>query len=367
MSTFDATSPDHFTPPPIAYLPPRPVAYDPAIGLIGAGGIAATHLSNYQKSGFRVTAIADEDLARADARRTEFFPHAAVYSDYRSLLDDPTIEVVDITTHAAIRGPIIRAALEAGKHVLSQKPSVLDLDEGDSLIALAREKNLQLAVNKNGRWAPRFSYLRQAVAAGLIGEVITADFSVLWDHTWMKGLPAFEGMRHLILYDFPIHWFDLVTCIMGGARAESVRATCRAFPSQQFHPAALAACVIDYPHAQSRMSFNGHTLFGVSDSSLIVGTSGTLQHRGPSLLDQHSVDIHTAQGRANVPLQGEWFTNGFVGTMGELLLAIEQGCEPEHSAANNLRSLVLCFAEIASADSGQPVNVGTVRSLPEGS
>jgi predicted dehydrogenase len=55
--------------------------------------------------------------------------------------------------------------------------------------------------------------------------------------------------------------------------------------------------------------------------------------------------------------------DGMGGTMGELLCAIEEGREPGHSARNNLKSLELCFAALASADSGQPVRVGDVRRL----
>jgi predicted dehydrogenase len=93
--------------------------------------------------------------------------------------------------------------------VLSQKPFVLDLDVGERLVALADARNVRLAVNQNGRWAPHFSYLRQAIAAGLLGDLVSAHLSVHWDHTWTVGTP-FEEIHDLVLYDFGIHWFDIV-------------------------------------------------------------------------------------------------------------------------------------------------------------
>jgi predicted dehydrogenase len=73
--------------------------------------------------------------------------------------------------------------------------------------------------------------------------------------------------------------------------------------------------------------------------------------------------LHTAAGQASVPLDGTWFSSGFQGAMGELLCAIEEGREPTHSARNNLSSLALCFAALASADTGVPVRPGSVTAI----
>ncbi len=90
---------------------------------------------------------------------------------------------------------------------------------------------------------------------------------------------------------------------------------------------------------------------------------GTLLSTG-SNLEKQRVTLHTARGFASPALQGSWFDNGFHGTMAELLLAIEQKREPEHSARNNLKSLELCFAACRSAQTGRPVAPGAVRRLP---
>jgi len=99
-----------------------------------------------------------------------------------------------------------------------------------------------------------------------------------------------------------------------------------------------------------------------SDRTLITGSHGTLRSARPSLSRQQ-VTLTTESGRASPDLQGTWFDNGFQGAMGELLCAIEDQREPLHSALNNLRTLALVFAAVHSADSGEPVRPGTVRSL----
>ena len=151
---------------------------------------------------------------------TTIFPEAFITTDYREILKRENIEVVDITPHPTDRIPIIEAAIAAGKHILSQKPFVTDLDEGERLIELADKRGVKLAVNQNGRWSPHFSYIRQAISAGLIGEVVSANFTLHWDHNWIIGTP-FEEIHDLILYDFGVHWFDLARVFSGIVKRKS--------------------------------------------------------------------------------------------------------------------------------------------------
>jgi hypothetical protein len=84
-------------------------------------------------------------------------------------------------------------------------------------------------------------------------------------------------------------------------------------------------------------------------------------------LGNQTVTLYTEKGQAQPKLEGSWFPDGFHGTMGELLRSIEEGREPSNSARDNLRSLALCFAAIASATDGTPKVPGEVRRLPPGS
>ena len=153
--------------PDLPYQPRSPKEYRPNIGLIACGGITEWHCKAYRKAGFRVVALCDLIAERAKKRQADYFPEAQITTDYRDLLRRDDIAVVDIATHPPERLPLIEAALRAGKHVLSQKPFVLDLDAGERLAALADAQNVKLAVNQNGRWAPHFSYIRQAVQSGI--------------------------------------------------------------------------------------------------------------------------------------------------------------------------------------------------------
>lgn len=347
--------------PALPYQPPHPRQYNPCIGLIGCGGITEHHLRAYRQAGYRVTALCDQDLSRAEKRRDEFFPQAEVMVDYHRLLDKKEIEVVDITTFPEERVAIIGDSLNAGKHVLSQKPFVLDLEVGERLVDLAHRCRVRLAVNQNGRWAPNFSYMRQAVQAGLLGALSSADFMVSWDHNWTAGTP-FEKIHHLILYDFAIHWFDAATTFFGKEQPEKVSASIRVAHGQRSRPPLLGHVLVDYRHAQATYSFNGNNCLVPHNMARLVGEKGILFSQGPTLLEQQ-VSLTTAEGTGSPRLKGAWFPDGFAGTMGELLCAIEEGREPSHSARDNLRSLAVCFAALASADEEMPRIPGQVRQI----
>lgn len=347
--------------PELPYLPQVPKGPVPPIGLIGCGGITAYHLDAYKDAGFPVVALCDIDETAARDRRAKYYPEADVYTDYRDMLVREDIAVVDVATHPEVRGPIIEEALNSGKHVLSQKPFVLDLDQGQRLAGLADAKGLRLAVNQNGRWAPHFSYIRHAVAAGLIGDVTAAHFAVHFDHSWTYETP-FDDIPHMILYDFGIHWFDMLSCIFPNEPPKSVFATTARAVQQKNRAPLLAQVLVEYKHAQASLIFDAATPAGAQDTTYIAGTSGTITSRGPDLSHQ-SVKLLRDSGLAEPTLEGEWFKNGFLGTMSELLCAIEDGREPSHGARNNLNGLAMCFAAMAAADSNAPRIPGEIRRI----
>jgi predicted dehydrogenase len=346
--------------PDLPYLPPGPSSYRPRIGLIGAGGIAAAHLDAYRSAGWEVAAICSRTLPKAEARAQEFAPRARITDLYEDVLADPGIDVVDITPHPADRIPIIEAALRAGKHVLSQKPFVLDLAAGERLVKLARDRGVKLAVNQNGRWAPHLSWMREAVKAGLIGDVLSVHVSIHWSHGWIARTP-FEKIEDLILYDFGIHWFDFVTSIIG-SRAQSVFAMASKASGQMAAAPLMAQALVRMEGGQASLIFDGGAPHGPRDTTYIAGTKGSLVSDGPDLGKQ-TVTLTTKEGRAQPQLRGTWFNDGFRGAMGALLSAIEDDTEPANGAAENLNSLAMAFAAIESRRTGREVKIGYARRI----
>lgn len=347
--------------PDVPYRPPMPKTYRPRIGMIGTGGISASHLDAYRTAGWDVAALWNRTRSKAEDKAVQYCPNARIEDDWKAMLTDPDIDVIDITLHPEHRAPVIRAALEAGKHVLSQKPFVTDLDLGEDLVKLAQDKGVKLAVNQNGRWAPHKAFMREVVRAGLIGDVLSAHICLHWNHGWTAGTP-FDEIEDLVLYDFGVHWFDFIASLVG-ERAQSVFATAVHAEGQANKVPLLAQAMIRLEGGQASLVFDGGIPHGPRDTSFIGGTLGSLQSDGPDLGVQ-SVTMTTPHGIARPALEGNWFNDGFQGTMGELLCAIEEDREPSNGARENLQSLAMAFAAVESRMTGTEVTIGSVRKLP---
>lgn len=346
--------------PDLPYRPPMPTRYRPRIGMIGTGGISASHLDAYRAAGWEVAALWNRTRSKAEAMAADYCPGARIEDDWRDLLDDSDIDVIDITLHPEHRPRIVEAALKAGKHVLSQKPFVTDLGTGERLVELAEDQGCKLAVNQNGRWAPHKAWMREAVRAGLIGEILSVHIALHWNHGWTAGT-AFDDIEDLVLYDFGIHWFDFLASLTG-RRAKSVFATASRALGQSNKVPLLSQALVRLDGGQASLVFDGGAPRGPRDTTYVGGTTGSLVADGPDLGAQQ-VTLTTAQGTARAALDGQWFNDGFRATMGELLCAIEEGREPSNSARENLFSLALAFAAVRSRITGREVEVGAARRL----
>jgi predicted dehydrogenase len=347
--------------PDLAYQPPVPRSCRARIGMIGTGGISASHLDAYRTAGWDVAALWNRTRSKAEKKAAEFCPAARIEDDWRAIIDSDAIDVVDVTLHPEHRTEIIRAALMAGKHVLSQKPFVTDLDLGEELVALADDCGVKLAINQNGRWSPHMAWMREAVRAGHIGEVLSFHASIHWDHSWTAGTP-FDDMDDLILWDFGVHWFDFLASIVGDT-ASSVFAMSTKASNQSNKTPILAQALVRLEGGQASLVFDGGAAHGLRDTTFIAGTKGSLQSNGPDLGNQQ-LSLTTTEGVAKPMLKGTWFNDGFRGAMGELLCAIEEEREPINSAQSNLLSLSMAFAAVQSRISGREIEIGSVRKLP---
>ena len=349
--------------PALPYMPPA-IERDVRLAIIGCGGIASTHLAAYQSRGWKVVAFCDIDKNRAQSRAEQFFPDALVTDNPEDIFALSNLDAIDIATHTRHRPPLLRRAIECGHHVLSQKPFVTDIQTGSDLISLATGKGVMLCVNQNGRFAPHLSYIRELVTSGTLGRITSIHTQIHWNHTWIAGTP-FAKMRDIVLYDFGIHWFDFVASLLPVDAAVTVTAF-RGDPRDDLGlPPLEATAVVEWPGGRATMSFDAGCLYGSGDSTTVIGTDGSVTSTGPDLGTQ-TLSVHLKSGRATPNLEGKWFNDGFAGTMAELLDASTTGRVARNGAEGNLRSLMLCFAAIESANTGCPVKMGSITRLPAG-
>ena len=140
------------------------------VGVLGAGAWArGAHLPGYRRdSRCRLVAIADTDAERARAAAREFeIPTAS--SDARALIERDDIDLIDVCTPSHTHFDLAWAALEAGKHVLCEKPVAHDYRDTMRARDLARKKGLKTKVGLTFRYSPAMRYMRELVAGGYIG------------------------------------------------------------------------------------------------------------------------------------------------------------------------------------------------------
>ena len=147
------------------------------IGIIGCGGIAnGKHMPSLKKlNNVEMVAFCDLDIERAEAAKAKFgTADAAVYENYKELLEDKTIDVVHVCTPNRAHSFITVDALEAGKHVMCEKPMAINSAEALKMLEAAKRTGKKLTIGYQNRQNPGAQYLKQEALAGTFGNIYYA-------------------------------------------------------------------------------------------------------------------------------------------------------------------------------------------------
>ncbi|MGI9821742.1 Gfo/Idh/MocA family protein [Agromyces sp. Marseille-Q5079] len=147
-------------------------------GILATGWISHLFTSDLKANGFDVRAVGSRSQAGADAFATEFdIPNS--HASYEALVADPEVDAIYIGTPHPMHAANARLALEAGKHVLVEKPFTLNAAEAREIAELAASKGLLLLEAMWTRYLPHMVRIREIIASGALGEVR----SLIADHT----------------------------------------------------------------------------------------------------------------------------------------------------------------------------------------
>jgi predicted dehydrogenase len=195
------------------------------VGVIGCGRQGTFHLEAYAGIGdVEVVAVCDTDPSRAGVARDRF--HAVAYSDYRSLLDEQRLDLVSVVTMPVTHREIVVAALEAGAHVLCEKPMARNLGEAREMAAAARRTGKSLTLGYNMRHMGSSRFLHDYVERGELGKP-------LYTRTWCldNDVPAW-GQHHVralagggVFMADAGHVLDLALWVAGYPEPTTVSAT----------------------------------------------------------------------------------------------------------------------------------------------
>jgi predicted dehydrogenase len=330
---------------------------DFGIGIVGAGGIVdAAHLPAYKKAGFHVVGIYDPDMDRAEKLASKFSIRK-VYSDSKELLDDRSIEIVDIAVPPVFQEEIALQALQAGKDLLCQKPLHHTFSTAARIVQAAERAGRKLAVNENMRWDPAMRASRQLIEEGWIGQPTLATFDINYREDWTVWPWLGSSERLAIMFD-AIHPLYALRMLFG--EPTGIFSTIARAPGQKERGETRALITLEFAKQMSGMLLDSSTnptqdfvatfRFDGTEGS-IKGSLGIYYDYPLGRADELSICTKRLASDEwhPVSLEGRWIPNAFAGPMAALMKSIESGTEAENSGKEHLKTLQMVEAAYRSA------------------
>jgi predicted dehydrogenase len=333
------------------------------IGVIGAGWIVREcHLPAYRKAGFTVRAIASRTPATAEQAAADFgIP--VVYRDWHDLLDDPSVRVLDLAVPPDVQPAIIKAAAGRASQVsgiLAQKPLAMDTASAAEIVRLCDDAGILLSVNQNMRYDQSIRALKSLLDAGWLGTLYSAQIVM---HARVEWMPYAAHYARRALLIMSVHHLDAFRFLFG--EPDTIMASARRDPLVAAdHIDGYAVYVLEYRNGLRAVAIDncltevdqGIEWRVEGSAGVAKGTIGWMHYPegAPSTID-FTTDADPGRWlRPRWPLR--WFSDGFSGTMGQLLRAIASGADLEISGADNLRTMALVDAAYASVRTGATVS-----------
>ena len=335
-----------------------------AFGLIGYGAWGSHHARVIAEgANTQLIAIAEySEKSRAEAQAKH--PQTVVVADYRELLRRPDIEVVDVALPSHLHHQVGRAVLEAGKHLLMEKPMALSIAHCNDLVQLARAKGLQIAVGHEFRYSALWGKVKELVDAGAIGDPQYALIE-LWRNPYRLGS---DGWRYDIkrvgnwILEEPIHFFDLARWYLSGCgNPVSVYASANARDPKRPELQDNFSAIVNFPGgryaviSQTLSAFEHHQVAKLTGSkgAIWASWSGAMDRTfHPTFFLKHfdgekAVDVEIPKSTGEVyELADE------IAGMAE---AVRTGRPPRVTGEDGLWSVAMCLKAQESVDTGSVV------------
>jgi predicted dehydrogenase len=351
----------------LGVLPAMPRRRDYRIGCIGSGFIMRDiQLVAYGRAGFVVRAIASRTPAHARAA-AELRGVPRVYEDWRDLLADQEIEIVDIAYPPDQQPALVRAALGHGDHIkglLVQKPLAMTYGEARAVVEECRTAGMTLAVNQNMRYDQSIRALGTLLRRGVLGTPVLATIEMRAVPHWQTFLRAYD---RLTLLNMSVHHLDVFRYLFG--EPARVFASARPDPRTAFaHRDGICLYILEYEDGLRAAAWDDVWAGPSEDAErdiairwrvegvrgLARGTIGWPDYPdgSPSTIDYTATGL---SGWQQPRWDLRWFPDAFAGPMAALMRALEEGGEPEVSGADNLGTMALVEACYRSLDEQRAV------------
>ena len=303
-----------------------------------------------------VACVDSDDDSLALLREETGIPGQRCFSSLEAALDAFAADAVLNTTTLPAHGPISKAALERGMHVLVEKPFAETLECAQELVDLAAARGLTLMVSQNYRFFPAVRTVARLVQEGGLGEL----FEVAIDFRRNDAAPPSPKRRHHtdaqpLLVDMSIHHFDLLRLIVGRAPiAVSCQAWNPAWSGFAGPPVAIASLLFEgdlmVSYRGSWISPGPETAWAGEWSMEFERGQLSWTSRGEDNKLQDRVTLTPRRGRARAIALPSMAHIDRAGTLAEFAASLRAGREPETSGRANLGTMELMIAAVQSTE-----------------
>jgi len=357
-------------------------------GVIGTGGAGSWHAKIYhQLPDVELVAIAEKNEARWPAAFKRIGIQVPAYADYREMLARPDIDVVSIATPNWLHAPIAIDALQAGKHVLTEKPMATTVADGEAMVRAAQESGRNLMVCLNYRYRGDAQYLKSQISQGHLGAIYYAKCG------WLRctGIPGGEGSWFIRkeqsgggpLIDLGVHMLDLAMWLIDYPQVQAVSgATFARFGPRglksfggRHSPAADLYDVEDLATAFIRLendrvllvetSWASHTRPRRDDFYVhLYGDQGGAEMNVRNYSNKDTIRLYSEQdGRATEDKPKlRWQARGHEGAIRHFVESARNGTRPESPGEQGLTLLRVIDAIYRSAQTGEQIDLAAERT-----
>lgn len=354
-------------------------------GVVGCGAIGPTHAGALQQiADAQLVAVADLIPERA-ANTAKKFDISRIYADARDLFADPDLDAVCICTPSGMHAEHAVAALEAGKHVLVEKPMEISLEACNRMIAAAHRAGKVLSVICQHRFDSASMLVKDAIDSGRLGRIVMATADVKWWRTqayydsgdW-RGTFAMDGGGALM--NQGVHTVDLIRWLVGDV--VSLYAQTRTAAHERIEVEDIAAAVLSFAGgAVGTLTATTAAYKGLPVRIDIFGTLGSATIEGDSLKTlsftdgqsyasesaaQHAVSVaqggtasvrNQAASRSAVAPVGAVWGDAHKAQIQDFMRAIRTGTPPLITGESARKAVQIVLAVYQSARTGAPVQL----------
>ena len=345
------------------------------VAVIGAGGISRTHIETYQKfkDQCALTALVDIDVEKACEKKEEFQLDVAVHDDHRKILNDPDINLVSVCTPPYVHAGISVDCLNAGKHVICEKPMASSLAECDDMLAASKRSRKILAIIAQNRYRTPIQKLKSVLESGIAGKVLHAQVDSFWwrGHCyydlWWRGTWAKEGGGCTL--NHAVHHIDMFQWMMG--MPSEVRAVMANTAHDNAEVEDLSVAILKYPDGALAQVTNSVVHHGEEQQLVFQAERARVSFPWKVAA---STSRSNGFGDPNPDLEREINAmyddlpdverQGYEGEFADVLNAIETGGEVLISGAEGRKTLELITAIYQAASTDSTVKLPLEKGSP---